>query len=647
MPRLIFLALTLWLLAPVAVQAQTLQDILQTHQDEVLKPGRRSVGVVLDDLVASGLPQTVPFLEAWRDREIVQRDSDGLFFRATEDGDAITLNDLDTGENVGTADDADLTDSRPNGGVRRAIGDALVQFQLSDPNILKRRSAVNAIARSMEASQLGPLEASIEGEIDPTLRATKQRLAGMLGARFADTQDKRIEAIEALSGDLSVDVRAVLNTILTTKTGVAPEPPADKNIAQILTVGTDLTAEDAYARLVAADLAPPLISKAAIRNALVANLDGDTVGGVPVATLNTDAARATAYDALAADGLLPQRVSEAEQAAAIEAHSFYLAYTEPDTAITDAARAALRSIETNVALSQAADLGLDALSLASIYFLAAIGLAITFGVMGVINMAHGEFIMMGAYTGFVVQQFVPDYTLSIIIALPLAFAVTFGAGVTMERLVIRHLYHRPLETLLATFGISIALQQLAKNIFGTQARPLTSPEWLDGALVFNDVIAISYIRIAIFVLALLFLALILFVLKRTRLGLEVRAVTQNPGMAASMGINPDRINMLTFGLGSGIAGIAGVAIGLYAKVTSEMGADYIVQSFMTVVVGGVGNVWGTLAGASLIGFLQKGIEWLNPSNTLAAQTYMILFIILFIQFRPKGIVALKGRAAAD
>jgi urea transport system permease protein len=255
--------------------------------------------------------------------------------------------------------------------------------------------------------------------------------------------------------------------------------------------------------------------------------------------------------------------------------------------------------------------------------------------------------MMGAYTGYVVQLFVPDYTISLLIALPLAFAVTFGAGVAMERLVIRHLYHRPLETLLATFGISIALQQLAKNIFGTQARPLTSPGWLDGAWVINDVVQIANIRIAIFVLALLFLGLILFILNKTRLGLEVRAVTQNPGMAASMGINPDRINMLTFGMGSGIAGIAGVAIGLYAKVTSEMGADYIVQSFMTVVVGGVGNVWGTLAGATLIGGLQKGIEFFNPSNTLAAQTYMILFIILFIQFRPKGIVALKGRAAGD
>lgn len=146
-------------------------------------------------------------------------------------------------------------------------------------------------------------------------------------------------------------------------------------------------------------------------------------------------------------------------------------------------------------------------------------------------------------------------------------------------------------------------------------------------------------------LALGFLGLLLFILNRTRLGLEVRAVTQNPGMASSMGIDPDRINMLTFGLGSGIAGIAGVAIGLYAQVTSEMGANYIVQSFMTVVVGGVGNVWGTLAGAGLIGVLQKLIEGFNPSNTLAAQTYMILFIILFIQFRPRGIVALKGRAA--
>jgi len=403
----------------------------------------------------------------------------------------------------------------------------------------------------------------------------------------------------------------------------------------------------AYEQLVAADLAPPMISPAQIKETLAQNISAGAVAGIPLAQLAQPDRRIAAYQALVAQGKAAPLVGPDDMTKAVNAHVFYLAYIEPDRAITDAARATLHDIETAVAFNKGADLALDALSLASIYFLAAIGLAITFGVMGVINMAHGEFIMIGAYTGYVVQQFVPDYTLSLIVALPLAFAVTFGAGVAMERLVIRWLYHRPLETLLATFGISIALQQLAKNIFGTQARPLTSPAWLDGAWVINDVVQISYIRIAIFVLALLFLGLILVVLKRTRLGLEVRAVTQNPGMAASMGINPDRINMLTFGLGSGIAGIAGVAIGLYAKVTSEIGSDYIVQSFMTVVVGGVGNVWGTLAGAGMIGGLQKGIEWLNPSNTLAAQTYMILFIILFIQFRPKGIVALKGRAAGD
>ena len=318
-------------------------------------------------------------------------------------------------------------------------------------------------------------------------------------------------------------------------------------------------------------------------------------------------------------------------------------YDEPDRAVTDAARAALAEVEARVARAQTVDLALDALSLASIYFLAAIGLAITFGVMGVINMAHGEFIMIGAYTGYVVQRIVPDYTVSLVIALPLAFVVAAAAGVALERLVIRHLAHRPLETLLATFGISVALQQIFKNIFGTQAVPLTSPDWLAGAWVLNDVVGISYIRVAIFVLAAFFLAALVWILRRTRLGLEVRAVTQNPGMAASLGVDPDRVGMATFALGSGIAGVAGVAIGLFAQVTSEMGAAYIVQSFMTVVVGGVGSVFGTLAGAGLIGSLQKGIEWLNPSNTLAAQTYMILFIILFIQVRPRGIVAQKGR----
>ena len=624
--------------------AQDLQTILQTHADEVAKPSRNSVSIVMDDLVASGLPQVSVFLEQWAERNVWQNDDDGQFFIGIEADDTLTLTDVDSGEETNVPADG-FTQLRPNGGVRRVIGTALVQFQLSDPDPDRRASALESIGRRADASQLPLLIASLDGEEDTTIRARKVQLINFLTARFGEDADARIAAINSLSKDTSIEARAVLNQILETDVEIAATLPQDANVATIL--DTLIDHNSYYAQLVDAGLAPAVVTPDDILKTLESNITDGRVGSFALAQLNTDEARQAAYVELATAGTVPPLVTADSVMATLNDFYFYDTYVEPNPTITDAARAALDSVETRVGWAQTIDLTLDGLSLASIYFLAAIGLAITFGQMGVINMAHGEFIMMGAYTGYVVQLFVPDYTVSLIIALPLAFAITFGAGVVMERVVIRHLYHRPLETLLATFGISIALQQIAKNIFGTQARPLTSPEWLSGALVISDVIQISYIRIAIFVLALLFLAVILYVLKRTRLGLEVRAVTQNPGMAASMGINPDRINMMTFGLGSGIAGVAGVAIGLYAKVTSEMGADYIVQSFMTVVVGGVGNVWGTLAGASLIGFLQKGIEWIYPSNTLAAQTYMILFIILFIQFRPKGIIALKGRAAAD
>ena len=642
MPR-VFLSILLLFWSLVPAQAQDLQSALQVHADEIANPSRSSVDVALDALVASTIETMPTFLERWADKRVWQDDASGLFYYGEVKGDDLLLSDIDTEADI-TATTTGYSQLKPNGGVRRKIGTALVQFQLMDSDLARRATAVASIARRPSVDQLAPLLASIAGEADPALKARKIQLANFLTARFGPGSTDRIAAIKSLSTDTSIEARAVLNQILTVKSGVALAPP-DANFAQI--IDPMLAPEAAYSMLVGQGFAPPLVTQDAIRAALQANIVAGRAGGVPLIRLGTDEGRAEAYAALAATGVVPPLVTSDDRDRSLRSYVFYEVFEEPDAQITQAARAALSSVEQRVGFAASLDLALDGLSLASIYFLAAIGLAITFGVMGVINMAHGEFIMMGAYTGYVVQLFVPDYTLSLIIALPAAFALTFGAGVVMERLVIRHLYHRPLETLLATFGVSIALQQLAKNIFGTQARPLTSPAWLDGAWVFSDVIQISYIRIAIFVLALVFLALILFVLKRTRLGLEVRAVTQNPGMAASMGINPDRINMLTFGFGSGIAGIAGVAIGLYAKVTSEMGADYIVQSFMTVVVGGVGNVWGTLAGASMIGFLQKGIEWLNPSNTLAAQTYMILFIILFIQFRPKGIVVLKGRAAGD
>ena len=627
------------------VLAQQAAQIVADNRDQIEKPSRQTIGPVITALAESGDPLADDILAAWEAKRLVIRKADGAMFIATPEGDAFALTGLD-GAAAGSAVKAEIVELKPNAGVRGLISTALVQFTLSDPDPVKRQAALDSIAKDPKAEALTPLRAAIAGETDATLKAQKERLERLLTLRFDPDSAARVAAIDGFGADLGLDLRGALNPILAT-TRVAGTEAQVANIAGQLRVGRDLTEAEAYDLLVAANLAPARLTPEDARAALLANLVDGMVGGVPLAELNSQAARDRAYTALEVAGVVPVAATDDEARAAIAAHVFYEVYTETDPAVTAAAKAALEAIGTKVGAMQTADLALDGLSLASIYFLAAIGLAITFGVMGVINMAHGEFITIGAYTGYVVQLYITDYTASIIVALPLAFAITFAAGVAMERVVIRHLYKRPLETLLATFGISIALQQILKNVFGTQARPLTSPAWLDGAWVLNDVVSISYIRIAIFVLALVFLGFFLWLMKRTRLGLEVRAVTQNPTMAASMGINPDRINMLTFGLGSGIAGIAGVAIGLFAKVTSELGTDYIVQSFMTVVVGGVGNIWGTLAGATMIGGLQKVIEFFNPSNTLAAQTYMILFIILFIQVRPRGIIALRGRAAGD
>ncbi|WP_409700645.1 urea ABC transporter permease subunit UrtB [Yoonia sp.] len=625
----------------------TLQSVLQDLQGDIANPSRSTVPNVLASLLAADAANTVAFLLAWSDRTVVQRPDDGAFFFTRDaTGGNVTLVDIDTGAEVAVVSTRDVTQIRPNAGVRREIGAALVAFELTHPDADRRMAALASAARSPDPDQLPAIRAARAEEENSAIAARMDRLIALLVARYDQDSATRVGAIGALRGDVSTPARSVLNQLLQTRADFAESLP-EVNIARIKIPGDDLPLTAAYAVLVAADLAPAAPGRNAIRDALRANVGDGQVGGVPVHQLDNDAGRLIAYQALEDAGAVPPMVTADDMAAAVSQYVFFDAYLEPDAAVTQAAEDARGSTSLRVSAFQFLSLSLDALSLASIFFLAAIGLAITFGVMRVINMAHGEFIMMGAYTGYVVQTIIPNYTASLAVALPLAFAVTFLAGVVMERLVIRHLYTRPLETLLATFGISIALQQLAKNIFGTQARPLTAPDWLAGAIQINDLVSVAAVRVGIFVMAAAFLLLLLYILNRTRLGLEVRAVTQNPGMAASMGINPDRINMLTFGLGSGIAGVAGVAIGLVAQVTSEMGANYIVQSFMTVVVGGVGSVFGTLAGAALIGSLQKGIEWFNPANTLAAQTFMVLFIILFIQFRPKGIVALKGRAAGD
>tara|TARA_Y100000813_G_scaffold69278_1_gene49092 strand:+ start:143 stop:1759 length:1617 start_codon:yes stop_codon:yes gene_type:complete len=283
------------------------------------------------------------------------------------------------------------------------------------------------------------------------------------------------------------------------------------------------------------------------------------------------------------------------------------------------------------------------LSLGSVLLLAAIGLSITFGVMGVINMAHGEMLMLGAYTTFVIQQLFPQFIeYSLLISIPAAFLVAGCVGILLERTVIRLLYGRPLETLLATFGVSLFLQQIVRSIFGPLNQNVLTPSWMQGTLEINPLLSLTYNRLTIIIFVPVVLATLLLLLKKSHFGLEVRAVTQNRMMAGAMGIRSDRIDALTFGLGSGIAGIGGVALSQLTNVGPNLGQSYIIDSFMVVVFGGVGNLWGTFFGAMSLGLANKLLE--PFTGAVAAKILVLVLIILFLQKRPRGMFALRGRS---
>jgi urea transport system permease protein len=311
-----------------------------------------------------------------------------------------------------------------------------------------------------------------------------------------------------------------------------------------------------------------------------------------------------------------------------------------------AAADAVASIDNRLVLWSAVQNAWYGLSLGSVLLLAAIGLAITFGVMGVINMAHGEMVMLGAYTTFVVQDVIRSrypglFDASLFIAVPLAFLVAGSVGIVIERCVIRFLYGRPLETLLATWGLSLILQQAVRTTFGPTNKEVGNPSWMSGAFELGG-ITVTYNRMWIIVFTLAVFVALLGLLRFTRLGLEMRAVTQNRQMAASMGIRTARIDALTFGLGSGIAGIAGVALSQIDNVSPNLGQGYIIDSFLVVVFGGVGNLWGTLVGAFTLGIANKFLE--PYAGAVLGKIAILVLIILFIQKRPRGLFALKGRA---
>ncbi len=321
-------------------------------------------------------------------------------------------------------------------------------------------------------------------------------------------------------------------------------------------------------------------------------------------------------------------------------------YLEKSPMIVDAANEAMKQLKRDENFYQLIENVFFGLSLGSVLLLAAVGLAVTFGVMGVINMAHGEMIMIGAYTTYVIQLVMPNLIeYSLFVAIPAAFLVAGAFGVILERTVIRHLYGRPLETLLATFGVSLILQQLVRSVFSPLNRSVTTPEWMSGSLQLNGLLSLTYNRLYIIVFSLLVLAGLVLLLKRTQFGLQMRAVTQNRAMASSMGIKTGWVDALTFGLGSGVAGIAGVAISQLTNVGPNLGQAYIIDSFMVVVFGGVGNLLGTFFGAMSLGVANKLAE--PFAGAVFAKILILIFIILFIQRRPRGMFALKGRFVED
>ncbi len=417
-------------------------------------------------------------------------------------------------------------------------------------------------------------------------------------------------------------VRQAVNAALGTVRLLSPDPVQRAAAAEAVFHSRDTAAIPALDRGIAAEQNPAI--RATMQQArAAAMLSGDSPDP----------------DRLAAIGTLAQRGD-------MEARSLMSTIPNPSPAVAAAAAKAVAEIDWWQRIWTVLQGAFYGLSLGSVLLLAAAGLAITFGVMGVINMAHGEMVMLGAYTTFMVQEAIRAHApglfgASLFIAIPAAFLVSGAVGVAIERLLIRFLYGRPLETLLATWGLSLVLQQAVRSIFGADNRNVGTPDWMSGAYQVGGLL-ITTNRLTIIVFAVLVLAALMGVLRYTSLGLRMRAVTQNRRMAAAMGIRTPWVDAMTFGLGSGIAGMAGVALSQIDNVSPNLGQGYIIDSFMVVVFGGVGNLWGTVLGALVLGMVNKFLE--PVAGAVLGKIVVLVLLIAFIQRRPRGMFPLKGRA---
>jgi urea transport system permease protein len=487
-------------------------------------------------------------------------------------------------------------------------------------------TAIAEIAGSGDARAAAILEALAEGKLQFSAADKTVVMTGADGKLINAASGAAIVAPPADLAPVRLNnrVRGAVQAALGAMTLMSPEPSKRLEAAQSIFKSRDAAKFAAIEVALAKESDPRVKSELEAARAVILLAKADVPEATRIAAVNVLKARGD-QDAIAALRNVP---------------------ADAPAALKDAANRAVVEVESGLAVWRAAQNVWYGLSLGSVLLLAAIGLAITFGVMGVINMAHGEMVMIGAYTTFVVQEIIRTkapglFDYSLLLAVPLAFVVAGGIGIAIERSVIRFLYGRPLETLLATWGISLILQQAVRTWFGPTNREVGAPAFMSGAFKVGELV-ITWNRLWIIVFAALIFAGLLLALKYTPLGLHMRAVTQNRRMASSMGIPTARVDALTFGLGSGIAGLAGVALAQIDNVSPNLGQSYIIDSFLVVVFGGVGNLWGTLVGAMSLGIANKLLE--PYAGAVLGKIILLVAVIIFIQKRPRGLFALKGRA---
>ena len=500
--------------------------------------------------------------------------------------------------------------------------DALKRFAAD--SFAETETAIREIAESGEANAVTVLEALQAGRLH--VSGTTVFLKRSDGKAIDATSGAELAPVPADAATVRINnkLRRILETTLGSLTLLSPDPARRRAAAEAVFKARDVSARDIIAKALAAETVPQV--RKAMREAEAA------------LTLATPSAPAAVISAI-----LTIRERGDQDAIAV------LRSALPnlnDATTREAAETAIAGIESRLRLAGHVQNIWYGLSLGSVLLLAAIGLSITFGVMGVINMAHGEMVMIGAYATFLTQEVFRAYApgwvdWSLAAALPVAFLLAAAVGVLIERGIIRFLYGRPLETLLATFGVSLILQQAVRTLFGPTNREVSAPAFMSGNFDLAG-ISIANGRMWIILFTLAVFAALLFILKATPLGLQMRAVTQNRRMASSMGIRTAFVDSATFALGSGIAGVAGVALSQIDNVSPNLGQSYIIDSFMVVVFGGVGNLWGTLVSAFALGIGNKFLEPL--AGAVLAKITILVALILFIQKRPSGLFALRGRA---